>query len=145
MMDDEFHRSFDHFGAKGRMNLKTTVLLVVLVVAGGAGWWFLSSRRPREAQSESLDVLVNALTAAKLTRIEISRGDRHVLLERKPQQEWTLPGNWPVRKPEVEQLVRVLTTLRTRFVPSTLADPPDLKPYGLARDTLLVKVSAAGK
>jgi hypothetical protein len=127
------------------MNLKTTLLLAALVVAGGAAWWLWASRQPQQIQSESVGVLENELTADNLTRIEISRGDRHVLLERKPGQEWTLPGQWPVRKPEVEQLVGVLANLRTRFAPITLDNPPDLKPYGLDRDPLFVKVNAAGK
>jgi len=127
------------------MNLKTTILLAVLVVAGGVAWWQWSLHQPRQPRSESVAVLESELTTANLTRIEVTHGDRHVLLERKPGQEWTLPGQWPVRKPEVEQLVGALANLRTRFVPVTLENPPDLKPYGLDRDPLVVKVTAGAK
>jgi hypothetical protein len=129
------------------MNLRTTLLLAALLVVGGAGFYLWTLRQPHQVQNESISVLENELTADKLTRIEISRGERHMLLERKPGQEWTLPGQWPVRKPEVEHLVEVLVTLRTRFIPYALGDPPDLKPYGLARDLnpLAVKVTAEAK
>src|SRR5262245_32615806 len=111
------------------MNLKTTLTLVILVAAGATAWFVIAARQPEETPSPTLAFLETELTPANLTRIEIVRGDRRVLLERNPGQQWSLPGNWPVRKPEVEQLVNVLTGLRSRFVPVSLGEEKELRKY----------------
>ena len=50
-----------------------------------------------------------------------------------------------MRQAEVKQLVDTLTTLRSRFEPIPLGTPPNLKPYGLDREPLVVQVKAGGK
>src|SRR4051812_15273814 len=108
------------------MNLKTTLALLVLVVAGGSLYWFgptvadrlgMIQKAPDAAGAGTLAVLENELTRDKLTRVEIQQGPRRVILERGPAGDWVLPGNWPTRKPEVEQLLGRLTNLRSRFTP----------------------------
>src|SRR3954469_9684563 len=106
------------------MNFKTTLVLLVLAAAGGVLFWVgpsvpvwvgLASPVPDAAGAGTLNILEAELTPQKVTRIDVQRGDRHVILERGADDEWTLPGRWPTRKPEVEQLVSLLTGLRSRF------------------------------
>jgi hypothetical protein len=128
------------------MSLKTTFILLVLVAAGGAAAWYFHAVAPSaSAESQTLTVLENELKPDKLTRIDVQHDTTQVTLERKPQQEWTLPGQWPVRQQAVEHLVGILTNLRTRFVPIPLGEPPDLKSYGLDGQPLTVTVQAGGK
>src|SRR5437868_4182966 len=107
------------------MNLKTTLLLLLLAAAGGVFWLALVSLRPKAVPSETLDVLHNRLAPDQLSRIEIRRGDHHVVLERGAGGEWALPGNWPARRPEVEQLVNLIGGLRSRFAPFPLTGDAD--------------------
>jgi len=102
------------------MNLKTTVTLVVLLVAGAAYWTSSTALGTRATDSGTLKVLKNDITEDQLTRIEIRRDPNHLVLERKPKGEWSLPGNWPVRRPEVRELVERLSNLRSRFAPMPL-------------------------
>jgi len=133
------------------MNLKTT--LVLLVLAAGAGvFWFLGKPErfgltppaPDPAGKGTLEVLENQLTADAITRIEIRprESEQAVLLERGPGGVWTAPGQWPTRKPEVEQLVALLSNLRSRFVPIPVPDEDTLAEYGLAKPKVSVTVKA---
>src|SRR5262245_733825 len=124
------------------MNWKMTLALAVLAVGGAAGWFFFAPSEPDEAASRTLAVLEKELTRDRLTRIKVVRPGKPVELEKGAGGEWSLPGKWPVRPKEVEQLVAALTGLRSRFVPVPLGDPPDLKSYGLDRDALVVEVKA---
>jgi hypothetical protein len=129
------------------MNLKTTLVLLLLAIAGGGCWLVLLSTRTRGAQSETLAFLNNDLTADQLTRIDMTHGDNHVVLERDAAGQWALPGNWPARRPEVEQLVGLVTSLRSRFVPIALSGRRDeLKEYGLdpSQAPVLISVRAGG-
>jgi hypothetical protein len=126
------------------MNLKTTLVLAILVAVGGIAFgvvWFLQSS---SASNETLHVLANELKPENLTHIEVRRGDHQVTLE-KAGGSWALPGNWPVRQAEVDQLVQTLTSLHSRFKPVPLGEPPALKNYGLEGKPLTVKVRAGGK
>src|SRR3954465_6907060 len=98
------------------MNLKTTILLLVLLALGGIGWVAVGLLNPVPPASKTLRVLQKELRPEYLTRIEVVRGGRRVVLE-KGADGWALPGKWPVRKTEVEQLVETLTTLHMRFAP----------------------------
>jgi hypothetical protein len=137
------------------MNLRTTLILLALV-AGGAAVWLLELKpalpswarltpaAPDAAGAGTQDVLKDRITAADLSRIEITpRGsDRPVVLERGPGGAWTAPGQWPTRKPEVDQLVALLTGLRSRFVPLPVADDARLKDYGLDQPEVVVTLKA---
>jgi len=123
------------------MNLKTTVTLGALVLVGAAGWLLFQLLRGGESQSETVTTLEQRLTPDEINRIEISRGDQHVVLE-KVNGAGALPGNWPVREPEVQRLVATLGNLRTRFAVMPLGTPPELKKYGL-EDPLRITVRAS--
>src|SRR5262249_21127910 len=58
-----------------------------------------------------------------------------------------LPGNWPVRRNEVEELVGTLAGLKSRFQPVPLDASGDLTPFGLApgQDPVVVTVGLKGK
>ncbi len=135
------------------MNFKTTLVLLVLVVAGGVlclldvvGSSLQLVPRPPEAVDEgTLSTLKDELTTDKIKRIEIKHGAQDVVLERRGG-EWALKaGNWPIRKPEVEELVGLLGSLRSRFAPIHLDDPPDLKSYGLEPPSVTVTLRAGDK
>src|SRR5438105_4181827 len=104
------------------MNLKTTIILLVIVVVGGIFWLLTTARSARSGSAASVSeaVLQKDLQPGKLTRIDIVQGNKHWTLERSPGGEWTMPGNWPTRKPEVEELVALLGNLHTRFTPISL-------------------------
>jgi hypothetical protein len=134
------------------MNLKTTFILLVLaagaVVFGflgtGAKWLGLTHEAPNPAGAGTLEILESQFTAEALTRIEIQpRGaERPVTLERGSGNVWTAPGQWPTRKPEVEQLVALLSGLRSRFVPIPLESDEALAEYGLDKPAVQVMVKA---
>ncbi|MBY0523462.1 MAG: DUF4340 domain-containing protein [Gemmataceae bacterium] len=136
------------------MNLKTTLVLLVLVVAGGLLFWvgptlppqfgFLGRAVPTDNQG-SLKVLEDDLAEGKVQRIEVTRDGRSVVLERSGKK-WVLPGQWPTRDPEVEELVRQITNLRSRFAPIPVDARTDLARYGLDRPPVRVTLTTdAGK
>ncbi|HEY1860644.1 MAG TPA: DUF4340 domain-containing protein [Gemmataceae bacterium] len=135
------------------MSLKTTLLLVLLVATGGLVLWFSPSlapwlglsARPRPAATDgTLATLERELTPAKLTRIEIHKGDRMLTLDR-TAGDWTLPGKWPARGPEVQNLVDLLTGLRSRFAPIPAPDDDALAKFGLDKPMAKVIVSIGEK
>jgi hypothetical protein len=127
------------------MNIKTTIVLVVLILLGGAAWLGVTLLTPTGAASETLKVLESKFQPANITRIEFVRGERRVVLE-KGADGWSLPGKWPVRKPEAEHLVGLLTSLHSRFAPVPAAGEEDLKQLGLAGSQVLhITVKADGQ
>jgi hypothetical protein len=136
------------------MNFRTTLILLILVAAGGVFFWLgpwiapLPPPGPAAASTNdagTLNVLQDDITPEKLTRIQLRHGDRDVILERSPSGEWTLPGKWPTRKAEVDELVHLVGGLRSRFAAYPLGDPPDLKRYGLDRSPLTITANVADK
>jgi hypothetical protein len=105
--------------------------------------WLVSPEPPRPS-SRSLEVLEKDVTPDRLTRIEVVRGDRRLVLERPASGgEWSLPGKWPTRKAEVDGLVAVLTSLRSRFTPERVeAGGEGLGRYGLDRPEVTVTLRA---
>src|SRR5262245_24352311 len=129
------------------MNFRTTLLLLLLTAGGAAAFVFQNDIASRfgktasaTASTETTDVLNKELSPDTLTRIEITHDGQQVVLERQGKG-WTLPGGWPVRVPEVRDLVNLLTGLRSRFIPVKLSD--DLKPYGLDDSQKPVRVTIA--
>jgi hypothetical protein len=136
------------------MNYKTTLVLLVLVAAAAGAYWLtpnfstwlhLPSTQPNVSDAGTLRTLQTELTPEQLNWIEVQHGPRRVILERGAGDEWTLPGKWPARKAEVDELVRILTNLRSRFVPIPLSDPAHLNAYGLDQPPVLVTVRAGAK
>jgi len=144
------------------MNWKSTIALVLL--AGGAGAWFfygdawkpklgLETARPEPASSFALRS-VETLSPEDITSIKVTypSGDPLDVKRSSAHSPWTMPGNWPPRVPDVQELARALGTLRARFHPEQLGEQPDLAKYGLAPDQKPVavvvgykKLDAAGK
>jgi hypothetical protein len=139
------------------MNWKTTLILVIL--AGAAGLWLwkgddwatqlgLVSRTPEPPPSPAVLVL-ESFSPTALTRIEITfpSGDPLILERTDSAADWTLPGNWPGRKPEIEELVQTLGRLRTRFHAIPVPTDGDLSRFGLApaQLPLTVKVTLQGQ
>src|SRR6266576_450079 len=104
------------------MNLKTTLILAVLLAVGGLAW-LLIPRSSDDVPSNTAQFLEKDLKPQDLTRIEIVRDGRKVVVD-KAGDDWSLPGKWPVRPEEVKELVKNLTGLRTRFAPIALGEKP---------------------
>src|SRR5437870_4504374 len=122
------------------MNLRTTVILLVLAGLGGLTWWLGPKVAPRvgltpkpinPAGAGSPDVLDRRLTRDTITRIEVRAGDEPVVLEKGATGDWALPGKWPLRKTEADELIGLITGLHSRFLVVPLPADGDLKPYGL--------------
>jgi hypothetical protein len=81
------------------------------------------------------------LTPDNLTRIEVLRnGKVRYTLECDADGAWSLPGKWPVRTVEVNQLVKTLTQQRSRFA-SLSGD----NPFAKNDDVLTVKLTLKDK
>ena len=123
------------------MNTNTTVSLFVLLLAGFIGWFVISIRQPGKTDSHTLDFLEKDLKTDKLTRLEVTYGDRKASFEcSKDKQEWSLPGKWPVREKEFSALLTAVTKLHSRFVAEPLKDDAALADYGLDKNTLTIRV-----
>lgn len=127
------------------MNLKTTFVLLLLLGAGAAGWVYLAARTPDAASSPTLEFLDKKLKPESLTRIEIERKGQPPLVLEKTGKEWSLPGKWPVRGPEVKNLIATLTDLHSRFVPQVADKTTDLAKLGLGENALVLKLTVDGK
>lgn len=124
------------------MNAKSTVALVLLAGLAGA-WYFLGDRlapklgidpvHPEPPASRAAAAL-DALTPDAITSVTVAfpSGDPLELSRADAGSPWKMPGNWPPRAVEVNELVETLGTLRARFHPEPLGDNPDLAKYGLA-------------
>ncbi len=128
------------------MNLKTTLLLAILVGAGAAGVWYLDpSRTQTRPETTTLKFLESDLTAQNLIRIELLQGKNRRFLLEKTGNDWSLPGGWPVRAPETQELLDTVTHLHSRFTPIPIAADENLDKYGLGDDALTLKLQVGGK
>ncbi|MCI0681177.1 MAG: DUF4340 domain-containing protein [Gemmataceae bacterium] len=128
------------------MHLKTTLFLVLLIAAGGGAYWYTNrSPAPAAQTSTTLKFLEEELQLANLNRVSLAKGkETRYTLERNGP-EWSLPGKWPVRTQDVDQLVTILTTLRSRFTPVPVTEDTNLKDYGLDAGALTVTVKLGNK
>ena len=134
------------------MNYRTTFILLVVVALAGAGYYFGPTFVPNlpwappaaaGAGGGAADIIKNDITPEKLTKITLHSATNDVSLERGPGGEWSLKGNWPVRKPETNELVHLLTHLHSRFVPQK-GDAAALAHVGLDKPTVTV-TAASGR
>jgi Domain of unknown function (DUF4340) len=136
------------------MNLKTTLALVILAVLVAVLVWKGPDLAPKvglapepapAAKGTSADALakINAPDISAVTvnvpgsaPIKFSAAEAGKPLE--------LPGNWPIRRNEVEELVGTLCGLKSRFQP--VAIEADLKEYGLSpsQEPVVVEVATTG-
>lgn len=139
------------------MNLKTTIALLIL--AGGVGVlvWKGPSLAPRaglapeplpEARGKSGEALGD-IKREDITSVTVTvPGATPVYFKAAgPGKPLELPGNWPVRRNEVEELVGSLVSLKSRFQPVPLDAGGDLKSFGIApsQDPVVVVVETTGK
>ena len=126
------------------MNVKSTAMLVLLASAA-ALWYFKGDAwgpavgiKPahREAAKSAAESQLDDLTPAAINHVEIAfpNGESLVLDRAANEMGWKLPGNWPLRKREVEELVDTLGSLRSRFHAIELPPGANLAQYGLAAD-----------
>src|SRR5262245_37687329 len=124
------------------MNLKTTITLIILAAAVAALVVFGPSLAPRvglapepapAAKGKSAESLA-AINPGDITSISVVNPGQSPLFfgAAGPGKPLELPGNWPVRRNEVEELVATLSGLQSRFQAVPLEEPVNLKPYGLA-------------
>src|ERR1700722_5245541 len=124
------------------MNYKTTVVLILLAGAVVGCGYYLMNLQPEPKASASADFLTEQLKESALTRVEVSKGKNGFVLQRSsPTEEWSLPGNWPVRANEAAELIQMIVNLRTRFTAFPLADKKDV----LAKDPMTLKLKVDGK
>ena len=134
------------------MNWKFTLVLVALAGLSGVWLWKgdewavrlnLRDAPPAAASSPTLAALAADFTADKITRIQVDTPGDTIELDR-TGTGWRMPGNWPIRTAEAEELVQALANLRTRFQPLSAETPAS---YGLAphQKPIAVKVTANGK
>src|SRR6266550_1616659 len=104
------------------MNFRTTFLLLVLAAGGGAAYWYqedIAARlghapRSADATPDTLYIL-RRIRPDNVLRVEVARpgGDAVELV--REGKAWSLPGGWPTRGPEVQELIDLLTGLGSRF------------------------------
>src|SRR5262245_7513726 len=135
------------------MNLKTTIALLILAAGAGALILWGSDLAPKVGMAPEPTPAAQGSSATALGHInpgDISSitvtvpGSAPVYFgAAAPGKPLELPGNWPVRRNEVEELVAVLSGLKSRFQPVPLDASGDLKPYGLTpgQDPVVVDVA----
>ncbi|MGH7222594.1 MAG: DUF4340 domain-containing protein, partial [Gemmataceae bacterium] len=136
------------------MNLKTTLMLVVLAGAGVLLWWYGNpplppaldpTPRPVAVEEKGTRDFLQTLLPNKIQRIEVHAPSGLTDLTHKEDGQWNLPGNWPIRRFEVEKLVGLLTNLRSRFQPLPIRDDKDLQAFGLDHPAVTVTIRGDGE
>src|SRR5262245_22482515 len=123
---------------EGTMNLKSTIALVILAAGVAALILFGGDLAPKaglapEPQPAAKGNSAQALAVIEPTQISAITvtvpGSAPVKFSAtEPGKPLELPGNWPVRRNEVEELVGTLSGLKSRFQPVPIGD--DIKAYG---------------
>ena len=136
------------------MNLKTTFILFVLAGAGVLLWWYGNlplppaldpAPRPAAVEEKGTRDYLHALRPDKIQRLEIQAPSGNTELSHKADGQWHLPGNWPIRRHEVDHLVALLTSLRSRFQPQPIPEDKDLHAFGLDHPAVTVTIRSEGE
>jgi hypothetical protein len=127
------------------MNIRNTIILAALIAVGAVAWLVVGMRQKPAGPGATVAFLEKELTPEAITSVEVLRGgERRFLLERRGA-EWMLPGEWPVRKPEAQEVARLIGNLDTRFVSVPIGDKAELKTYGLDNPALTVRLKVGDK
>src|SRR5262245_57973082 len=132
------------------MNLRTTLVLFALAL-GGAVVWKLGPQLPARldprpspppaADAGTLTVFEEQFTPDKISRVEVSASGKPAVVFVREGKSWTMPGGWPTRAGEVQELIDRLASLRSRFQPLPLTgEEGELKPYGLSSPACTVRI-----
>src|SRR5262245_16350764 len=100
------------------MNLKTRLVLLIVAVAGGLIFWLGPSLTPLLApgqvagpasadaeDSETQTILAREFTPQSLSGITLKPNSGELIELNRNGNKWTLPGDWPTREHEVNQLI----------------------------------------
>ena len=132
------------------MNYRTTFFLLLFVAMAGAGYYFgprfipglpWAGTSAASTPDDSAKIIEKELTEGKFSRITIHSPINDLTLEKGQGGEWSLQGKWPVRKPEANELVRLLSHLKSRFEPIKV-DQAAIDRMGLDKPAVTVSVQA---
>jgi len=143
------------------MNLKSTIALLVLALAAAALIWKGPDLAPKvglapeplpEAKGNTAPIL-KKIVPGEITSITVNVPGAAPVKFTAAQagKPLELPGNWPARRNEVEELVAILSSLESRFQPVPLGKDEQgsvyLKGYGLApsQNPVIVEVVSKGE
>lgn len=136
------------------MNLKTTFTLFVLAGASVFLWWYGNlplpmaldpAARPASVEDKGTREFLHSLSRDKIQRIVIHAPSGDTELTHKADGQWHLPGNWPIRRHEVDNLVGLLTSLRSRFQPQPIHEDKDLQAFGLDHSPVSATIRTEGE
>src|SRR4051812_45377595 len=123
------------------MNFRTTLILLLLAAGGGAAYLYRDrfGDASRHAETPTTLAILRGIRPDAITRIEVTHDGETVELTREGKA-WSLPGGWPSRGPEVQELVDKLAGLDSRFDPIPVGDGA-LHAYGLDPSQKPVRVT----
>src|SRR5438552_13094803 len=135
------------------MNLKSTIVLLVIALAIGVLIWQGANLAPKAglaplpeepAKGKSTQSLA-AIAPAEITALTVNvPGSAPVkFTAAEAGKPLELPGNWPARRNEVEELVAAVTGLKSRFQAVPIGD--DLRLFGLTKSQEPVVVEVVAK
>jgi len=136
------------------MNLRTTFVLLVLTGAGVLLAWYgnpplptilAPTPHPFAIKEEGTRAFLEGLHPDQIQRLEIHAPSGITELTHKADGQWGLPGNWPVRRREVENLVGLLANLRPRFLPQPVHEDKELQAFGLDHPPITVTIRTKGE
>ncbi len=125
------------------MNFRTTIFLLVLGAGLAALVWKRDAVFKRANQTTTAEPTAEApaalgnLRADRITAVTVRvAGSTPLALKAAgPGQPLELPGNWPVRRNEVAELVGAVTDLKSRFQPEVIGQRSTLENLGLAESS----------
>jgi hypothetical protein len=137
------------------MNLKTTIALLILGAGCAALFWKGPSLAPMlglgpepvAVSKEGAEPAILSAPVDQISRVEIEVPGQRPLVLKSPAagQPLELPGDWPIRRYEVDELLATLRDLKSRYFPIPVDDKTDLSQYGLASDQKPVTVKITSK
>src|SRR5215204_5904761 len=130
------------------MNVRTTVILGMLLLLLAGGWFAFWWLQPAPVESPTV-ALLTSLDPKKIERVAVLKGDKTRVDLTNTGAGWKLPGNWPLRQSEVDELLKFLSSMATRYAPVPVPEDESqakakLEDAGLDKKTLTVKLTVAG-